>query len=109
MPEGLPAEQLVEDRWYRVKVARPGGLSLRAPDFPRGVDWRAGLEVVMVWRGRGDAPDSDLRWVNDGPEKAKQVPTAGVFWTGYDVDGALICHYEDVEVLEEVPNPLRGR
>jgi hypothetical protein len=98
----VDAAELVVDHWYKVRLRRD--LRLGAPDFPRGLTWRGGQEVTLVWRG-----GPGKRWVNAGPGKAGQAPTAGAFWTDDDLDRAFICHYEEVDVLEEVPNPLRRR
>jgi hypothetical protein len=101
---GLTAEQLAEDRWYRVKVTRPGGLVLGAPARRKAARLAERQVLTLVWRGTGDAPGAGRRW-----RGGQQVPTAGAFWNSYDADLALIVYYEDVEVLEAVPDPLRGR
>jgi hypothetical protein len=100
----MRADALVEDHWYRVRVVRPGGLRLGAPDLRRAVRLAAGQALTLVWRGRGDAPGAGERW-----RGGVKVPTAGAFWNSYDVDLALIVYYEDVEVLAEVPDPRKGR
>jgi hypothetical protein len=100
----LGAEQLAEDHWYRVKVTRRGGLVLGAPELRRPVRLAERQVLTLVWRGTGDSPGAGLR-----RRGGEQVPTAGAFWNSYDVDLALIVYFEDVEVLEEVPDPLKRR
>ena len=97
----MRADELVEDHWYRVKVTRPGGLVLGAPDLRRPVRLHEGQALTLVWRG---PYPGGLRW-----QWGVRVPTAGTFSNSYDVDLALIVHYGDVAVLEEVPDPRRGR
>jgi hypothetical protein len=108
-PKGgdVDAAELVVDHWYKVRLRQD--LTLGAPDSPRRVTWRGGRAVTMVWRGRGDYPGADLRPVDAGAGRVAWVPTAGAFWTDDDLDGAFICAYEEVAVLEEVPNPRRRR
>jgi hypothetical protein len=77
---------------------------LGAPARRRRVRLAERRVLTHVWRGTGDAPGVGLRRRGGEP-----VPTAGAFWTSYDVDLALLVYFEDVEVLEAVPDPLRGR
>jgi hypothetical protein len=86
----MGAAGLVGDRWYRVRVVRPGGVRLGVASPLGEVHWREGRELTLVWR-----PDSGRG--------------GGAFWTDYDVDGAFIVRFPDVEALEEAPDPLERR
>jgi hypothetical protein len=97
------ADELVEGRWYRVKVTHPGGLVLGAPRIRGPVPLAEGQEVTLVWCGVGTGG----RWRRSRTTKgARWVPSAGTFWDRYDVGTALVLYFEDVEVLGEVPATL---
>jgi hypothetical protein len=96
----MRAEGLVEDRWYRVRVTRPGGLVVGAPALKGPVRLDEGRELTLVWRGPGPGG----RWQGGGaPGGTRWVGSAGTFWSSYDAGAALIVYYEDVEVLGEAP------
>ncbi len=94
----MRADELIENRLYHCRVTRE--LVLGAPDIRRPIYWHVGDERELFWRGPGSDGPAAYRW-QDG----QKVPTAGAFWTSYDIDGALICYFEDVEVLRELPLP----